>query len=412
MLCSPSATLWLALASVSTVKATVTISSADTHILGRRWLPSNDKIRGVNLGSQFIVEEWFARDEWASMGCKGFYDEWSCVEALGQQAADAAFDKHWNTWITQDDISEMARYGLNTIRVPVGFWIKEDLVYESEHYPRGGLKYLDRLVGWAADAGLYVIMDLHGAPGSQTGKDEFTGHSVDVPGFFTPENYERACQFLEWMAERIHTNNAYRSVGMLEVMNEPIKHRANATDSDDMVKNFYPAAWDRIRARESELHVAGKDLLHIQFMARGSNWGSGRAETYLNDTTFIYYDEHSYLKFDTRVNRTKDGYIEGACTLYSGESNAVVGEFSLGVAHEVQSNDELGIRNNPGNAAWYRKYFAAQVGGYERGGGWVFWSWKCNWMGGFNDWRWCYKYAVEAGAIPNNASTAAFESPC
>ncbi|KAI5917239.1 glycoside hydrolase family 5 protein [Camillea tinctor] len=405
------AAFWLALASVPAVTAIVSISSADAHTLGRRWLPSVDKIRGVNLGSLFIVEEWFADDEWASMGCKGYYDEWSCVEGLGQQAADAAFDKHWNRWITKDDISEIAHYGLNTIRVPVGFWIKEDLVYKSEHYPRGGLKYLDRLVGWAADAGLYIIIDLHAAPGSQTGNEEFTGHSVPKPGFFTLKNYERACEFLDWITERIHTNKAYRSVGMLEVMNEPIKHRVNATDSEDMVKNFYPAAWDRIRARESKLHVPKQDLLHIQFM--GSNWGSGRAETYLNDTTFIYYDEHSYLTFDTRVNQTKDGYIEGACTLYNGESNAVVGEFSLSVAHAVQSNVEFGIKNNPSNAAWYKKYFSAQVSVYEkRGGGWVFWSWKCNWIGGFNDWRWCYKYAVEAGAIPRNASEASSESPC
>lgn len=139
-------------------------------------------MRGVNLGSLFIVEEWFAKDEWASMGCKGFYSEWTCVEHLGQEAADAAWDTHWKSWITESDITQIASYGLNTIRIPVGFWIKEDLVYDDEWYPRGGLKYLDRLVGWASDAGLYVIMDLHGAPGSQSPNEEFTGH---VSGLLT-----------------------------------------------------------------------------------------------------------------------------------------------------------------------------------------------------------------------------------
>jgi aryl-phospho-beta-D-glucosidase BglC (GH1 family) len=130
----------------------------------------------VNLGSQFIIEPWMANDEWNSMGCGGTNDEWKCVEAIGQEAADAAFATHWDTWVTKEDIDQIVSYGLNTIRVPVGFWIKEDLVYDNEFYPRGGLEYLDRLVGWAKDAGLYVIMDLHGGPGSQYPNQQFTGH--------------------------------------------------------------------------------------------------------------------------------------------------------------------------------------------------------------------------------------------
>ena len=117
-----------------------------------------------------------ANDEWNSMGCGGTNDEWKCVEAIGQEAADAAWATHWDTWITKEDIDQIASYGLNTIRVPVGFWIKEDLVYDDEFYPRGGLEYLDRLVGWAREAGLYVIMDLYGGPGSQYPNQQFTGH--------------------------------------------------------------------------------------------------------------------------------------------------------------------------------------------------------------------------------------------
>lgn len=143
---------------------------------GVSWLPRTEKVRGVNLGSQFIIEPWMAYDEWNSMGCGDLNDEWQCVRELGQETADAVFDKHWNTWITQDDIANISSLGLNVIRIPVGFWLKEDLVLEGEYYPRGALKYLDRLVGWAADAGLYVIMDLHGAPGSQYPNQQFTGH--------------------------------------------------------------------------------------------------------------------------------------------------------------------------------------------------------------------------------------------
>lgn len=142
-----------------------------------RWLPDGRKVRGVNLGSHFIIEPWMAKDSWNKMGCGDFHDEWTCVENLTQQLADTKFQQHWNTWITREDIQLIKNYGLNTIRVPVGFWINETLVDRTqEFYPQGGLPYLDRLVGWAAEADLYVIIDLHGAPGSQALNSSFTGH--------------------------------------------------------------------------------------------------------------------------------------------------------------------------------------------------------------------------------------------
>ena len=43
--------------------------------LTKRWLPGKTPIRGVNLGSQFIIEPWMASTEWNSMGCGGSKSE-------------------------------------------------------------------------------------------------------------------------------------------------------------------------------------------------------------------------------------------------------------------------------------------------------------------------------------------------
>ena len=139
------------------------------------WLP-NFEVRGVNLGSHFLAEPWMMNDEWNSMGCGNYLSEFECVRHIGQSAANTAFQRHWDTWTTQQDIAQMKSYGLNTIRIPVGYWLREDLVYaDSEHFPQGGLQYLDRLCGWASDAGMYIIIDLHGAPGAQIAGNPDTG---------------------------------------------------------------------------------------------------------------------------------------------------------------------------------------------------------------------------------------------
>lgn len=162
------------------IAACIMLSAAwmpqDSHDMTRRSLPASGKIRGVNLGSQFIVEPWMASNEWNKMGCGGTKSEFDCVSQLGQANANSAWAEHWSTWTTKDDITEMQLYGLNTIRIPVGYWIREDLVYsDSEHFPQGGLQYLEQICGWASDAGMYIIIDLHGAPGAQVAGNPDTG---------------------------------------------------------------------------------------------------------------------------------------------------------------------------------------------------------------------------------------------
>lgn len=148
--------------------------------INKRWLPngvpSSTKIRGVNLGSQYIVEPWLSANEWNIMGCGGKNSEFDCVSALGQSAANQAWLAHWNRWTTEDDFNQMQNLGLNTVRIPVGYWMKEDLVYaDSEHFPQGGWAHLQKVCGWASDRGLYIILDLHGAPGAQVPNNPFTG---------------------------------------------------------------------------------------------------------------------------------------------------------------------------------------------------------------------------------------------
>ncbi|KAI1141658.1 glycoside hydrolase family 5 protein [Hypoxylon sp. FL0543] len=399
----------VALASAQIASCIPLESSAESSQSSKRWLQGG-KVRGVNLGSQFIIEPWMAHDEWQKMGCGSANDEWQCVQALGQDKADAAFKQHWETWTTQDDITQIKKLGLNTVRIPVGYWIFDDLVYDGEYFPRGGIDYLDKLVGWCADAGIYVIMDLHGGPGAQFPNQQYTGHGVSKPGFYTQDNYERAYKFLERMTERIHTNNTYRTVGTLEVINEPVHSSDYPSQAADLVANYYPNAWNRIRNAEDKLNIAADKRINIQMMDK--SWGSGDPSSHLPDKTGALYDDHKYYKWDGSVKTTKDGYISAACNDNRGGNNVIVGEWSLSVADSVQSNDEFGIANRPDQAGWYKQYWAAQVQTFEKSGGWVFWSWKCNWIGGMNEWRWCYKSAVAAGAIPEDAGSAASLSPC
>lgn len=92
--------------------------------------------------------------------------------------ATSALKQHWNTWITESDFKAIAAAGLNHVRVPIGYWAFE--VGPGEPYISGQLPYLQKAITWAGNYGLKVIVDLHGAPGSQNGFDN-SGERMNYP---------------------------------------------------------------------------------------------------------------------------------------------------------------------------------------------------------------------------------------
>ncbi|KAG8679167.1 hypothetical protein FRC08_017160 [Ceratobasidium sp. 394] len=98
------------------------------------------------------------------------------VQKLGQTQADKVFAKHWSTWFTQANVDTIANAGLNTVRIPLGYWIIEPLVNRStEFYPRGGFKYLKQGVRMLKAKGLHVLLDLHALPSVASANQMFAG---------------------------------------------------------------------------------------------------------------------------------------------------------------------------------------------------------------------------------------------
>lgn len=75
------------------------------------------------------------------------------------------FDRHhFDTFITKDDIRQIADWGFDHIRLPIDYPIFEDDA-NSGIYHESGFAYLDRCLAWCQDNGLRVIFDIHKAPG-------------------------------------------------------------------------------------------------------------------------------------------------------------------------------------------------------------------------------------------------------
>ncbi|EFX04331.1 endoglucanase 2 [Grosmannia clavigera kw1407] len=369
-----------------------------------RWLTTDGKpLRGVNLGSQFILEPWMASNTWSSMGCGGQNSEFDCVSHLGQSAANSAFQSHWGSWIVESDLNDMQSYGLNAIRIPLGYWLDESIVYsDSEHFPKGALSYLKKICGWASDRGFYIVLGMHGAPGAQVAQNAFTGQYASTPGFYVDYQYERALKFLEYLVTEVHSNTEYRNVGMIELVNEPLQNTGSQTTS--MRESYYKDAWDRVHSKEDSLGVTGNGQVHLLVM--NDNWGSGNPTEWMNGW-YVAYDDHRYLKYDSSVSVSQSAYLSASCNDASqSDSPGIVGEFSLSPPDNVEKTSAWAPSDNKD---FYTKWFAAQVSSYEKHNlGWFFWSWKTE----LGDYRWSYKEAVEAGVIPKDPGSVDRSAAC
>jgi aryl-phospho-beta-D-glucosidase BglC (GH1 family) len=385
-------------------------SSYEAGLLSKRFLPDkygNDKnkIRGVNLGSLFVLENWLADDVMSGWGCNSL-SEFNCVQSLNNQAkANSDFQGHWQSWLSASDFTEMISYGLNTVRIPVGYWMYEALVASDEYFPQGAEPYLEQVVGYAKDAGMYVIIDLHGAPGAQI-TNQNTGQYTADPAFYDSYNYNRTYEFFDWLVTKIHSNSAFSTVGMVELVSEPerlsdTQYGGSQQANDNSLQSiFYPTAVARIREVETKLGISDTQRLHIQMM--GTDWGSGNPTANIADLTNIAYDDHVYVEYTYGVPQTTAGYLNFSC---SGKGSSygptIVSEWSLAVNVALEQTNEWDPSTN---VDWYRKWWAAQVMAYEKGAGWVFWTWKTT--GSLNDPRWDYQRAVAAGIISTDIDDA------
>lgn len=114
----------------------------------------------MNLGGWFVLEPWITPKLFSDTGDDSIVDEYTFTQKLGKTEALRRLKSHWATWITQPDFEEIAKVGLNHVRIPVGYWALAPR--SQDPYVQGQLPYLDQAIKWARSAGLKVMLDLHG----------------------------------------------------------------------------------------------------------------------------------------------------------------------------------------------------------------------------------------------------------
>lgn len=194
-------------------------ASSTLRVQGRQILGPDGKpvlLRGMGLGNWLLPEGYMWGFERA-VSPRAIED--TVAELIGPDEANA-FWREWRAeYVTRADLDLLARAGFDHVRVPIlyrhltpeehpGVWLDE------------GFADLDRVVRQAKAAGLWVVLDLHGAPGGQTGDN--IDDSRGRPWLLESEaSQARTVEVWRRLAQRYRDEP---TVVAYELLNEPIAH--------------------------------------------------------------------------------------------------------------------------------------------------------------------------------------------
>lgn len=243
--------------------------------------PNGEKffIRGTNLGNWLNPEGYM-------FGFNKTNSAWM-IDLMFRQAVGPDFTaEFWrafkDNYVTEADIDFIASTGANTIRVPFNYRLFTDEDYMGLTAAQDGFERIDRLVEWCRGKGVYLILDMHDAPGGQTGDN--IDDSYGYPWLMESEASQRL--FVDiWRKIADHYKNETVILGY-DLLNEPIApYFDNMEELNSKLAGVYRMATEAIRE---------VDRNHIIILG-GAQW-NGNFQP-LEDTLFdegVMYSCHRY----------------------------------------------------------------------------------------------------------------------
>jgi len=127
-------------------------------------------LRGCNIGNWLMLEMWML-----SYANKGIADQYEFIKILedrfGKYKAEELMNIYRANWIKENDFNIIKSFGMNTIRLPFDYKLLMNLDKKPFQLKEDAWYWLDLVIKLAKDKNLYLILDMHGAPGRQSGMD-------------------------------------------------------------------------------------------------------------------------------------------------------------------------------------------------------------------------------------------------
>ncbi len=215
------------------------------------------QLKGTNVGGWFLQEFWMTVTAYSDNVTAENDVIRELTERFGEEEADRLMEIYRENFFTEADLDYCKSLGMNCLRLPI--WYRT-LTDENGNLYENAFDRIDWFVEEAGKRGIYVILDMHGAPGSQNGSDHsgIDGHDekmINSKFFFgTEEEVSENQRLFYEIWEKIAAHyNGNPWVGGYDLLNEPFctfRYNTGLKDSVllEMLWDIYDEAYRRIRA--------------------------------------------------------------------------------------------------------------------------------------------------------------------
>lgn len=294
-------------------------------------------LRGVGLGNWLLPEGYMWK--FGNNGDRPRKIEKIVSDCIGEEKAAQFWKAFRHNYITEADIRRIAELGFNSVRPALNsrLFITEG---ENNEFVEEGFQLLDNLVQWCKKYNLYVIIDMHGAPGGQTGQNIDDSPNDQPELFMDPKNQDLLEKLWVRIAEKYKDEPI---VAAYDLLNEPLPENTGAAAKyKDQLVPVYQRLIKAIRA---------VDKKHM-FTLEGYNWANNWSlfDKPLDNNTFYQFHYYCWNRPDN------------------------LNDISHFLAKQKQLNvpvwvGETGEKNNT-------IYFATTQYFEKNNIGWSFWPWK------------------------------------
>jgi aryl-phospho-beta-D-glucosidase BglC (GH1 family) len=198
---------------------------------------STIQLKGISLGNWLMPEGYMFKFEVAKAPRQIFG---AFERLLGPERAASFWKQYRDTYITQADIRFIKSAGFNVVRIPLHYRL---FMTDQGEMTGEGWALLDRVLGWVREAGLLAIVDLHAAPGGQTGINHDDGPGYPLM-FYVPRDRELTVRL--WRAIALRYAGDLAILGY-DLLNEPIAPYHDTATLNMRLEPFYRQVTAAIR---------------------------------------------------------------------------------------------------------------------------------------------------------------------
>lgn len=182
----------------------------------------NIQLRGLGLGGWMLQEGYMLKT--ADFAGPQYQIKAKIAELIGEDGMNEFYKNYLKNGITKQDIDLLAKAGFNSVRLPMHYNlytlpIEKEPKKGKNTWLDEGFKITDDLLKWCADNKMYLILDLHAAPGGQGNDVNISDNDKTKPNLWqNEENQKKTIALWKKLAER-YKNEPW--IGGYDIINEP-----------------------------------------------------------------------------------------------------------------------------------------------------------------------------------------------